>query len=528
MKKNVFYSVMAMFMMLFVASCSQDEIVSVNQPGDGMVRLSVNVSGATPNTRANVKIDGYTMRCIMEILDAENARIGEQKIVTVADDGTAHFEFEKPEGASKYLFWADYTNDEGEANYNTESLQKIGYLAQEDNNLHNNAAMDAFCASVTDVADGVKITLKRPFTRLTIKMDQVDELGLTGLDQISPRIFCGNNFNVATGTVGGAVNLRPTTGETVPALKEGEFVYFCYVFPLPSNNDKESTIKFASATNTEGHTVKISADKMHNLKGNTSVVLVKDEQGGDGGDDSKTTNVDVEIDNSYGQEDVPIGDGEEETPSASFAVGDYINAAGEVVTDAAQAVAVVFHVGAGEGDTPAAYGESFANKTIVGYAVALTNGSRGTFGNGDGTTAFPTLTGDGDFKTWTGFTKTAALEEMIGDFASDAFAKYDTWVAANSLSGENLSPWYIPSFKQLQTFCDLTFGDEANAAFAAKLKDTFTTGVSKWFYISSTIRDDGQFAAATINQQDGTCTTGGANPQPGTSTCIRAIVTIFE
>lgn len=531
MKKNVFYSVMAMFMMLFVASCSQDEVMSVNQPDDGMVRLSVNVSGATPNTRANVKVDGYTMRCIMEILDADNQRIGEQLIEEVADDGTTSFEYNVAdyEGATTYLFWADYLDGDNKSFYSTDNLQAVGYRLNKNVNLFNNAAADAFCAVTEAGASGntVNVTLKRPFTRIAVRTSDVKALGLEGYTTITPSINGANAYNILTEKATGAKTLSLNTGETLTAAT-GELYFFCYVL-TSEDIAKPTTLKFTNSESEE-KSISLTADEVKAMAPNVSVSLTPDKEDPSGPTD-ETVNVDVTIDNEFSGEggtDTPSTGDDEETPSASLAVGDFINANGEKVTSASDAVAVVFYVGIGSGDTPTAYGETYANKTIVGYAVALTNGTRGAFGNGDGSTTFPTLTGDADFSSWTGFTKTAVLEEMIGDFASVAFANYDKWVSENQLTGSNLSSWYIPSFKQLQTFCNLTFGENADAAFAAKLKDTFETGESNWFYISSTIREDGKFAAATINQNAGTCTTGGAEPLPGTSTCIRTVVTIFE
>ena len=69
MKKNFFYSVMAAFTLLFMAACSQEEIISNNGTNGGKVVLSVNVSGATPDTRAVADVQGYVMRCIMEAVD---------------------------------------------------------------------------------------------------------------------------------------------------------------------------------------------------------------------------------------------------------------------------------------------------------------------------------------------------------------------------------------------------------------------------------------------------------------------------
>ena len=536
MKKNFLYSLLAVFGMLF-ASCSQEEIVSTAGTGsnDGMVRLSVNLSNEDFYSRASqsLDVDGYVMRCICQAVNADGTLIEGFNEITSVTNGTASFEFDAPEGVANYLFWADYVegNDytaSKSAFYKAEDLTKVGYRLNRNVNLFNNQAADAFCATVSASAIAGKVTLKRPFARLTVKQSMVEELGLTGLTNIVPTINAGTDFNVATGKTQTKTSVRLNDDETLTALTEGDFYFFCYAFAAPADQTTETTIQFTSATDATGKTLSIEAEDMQTLSSNVSVNLKKDENNPGGGDDS-TINVDVEIDNGYSDEGGSEEPGTDPEPSTELAVGDYINAAGEKVTSASDAVAVVFALGAGANDTPAVYGESYASKTISAYAVALTNGNRGAFGNGDGTTAFPPLTPNDDFTSWAGYKRTAELEAMIGDFASVAFANYDAWVADNVLTGDNLSPWYIPSFKQLETFCNLTFGENADESFAAKLKDSFNTGDSEWFYISSTIRSsDNRFSAATITQNAGTCTFGSANPQPTTSTCIRAVVTIFE
>ena len=520
MKKNLFYSVMALCMAFF-ASCSQEEIVSTNGGGDNKVRLSVNVSGAQPNTRATQSLDveGYVMRCIAQAVNADGTLIdGFSQTVSVVD-GTAHFEFEAPEGAANYLFWADYVSGSdytasNSAFYDAEDLTAVGYRLNQSANLFNNQAADAFCGSVA--ADNItgNVTLKRPFTRLAVRQSQVESMGLTGLTNIIPNINAGTDYNVyskATATKA-SIRLNAEQNETLTALtsdKDADFYFFCYAFAAPADQTTATTIVFNDGTDTNQKTLSIKVEDMQNLTANNSVNLTPENIEGD------KINVDLVIDNGY---DEP-----------TLEVGAYVNANGEPVATAEEAVAVVFALGAGESDTPAAYGTSYENKTISAYAVALTNGNRGAFGNGDGSTAFPTLTPNDDFTSWTGYTRTAELETMIGDFASIAFANYDTWVSNTPLTGDNVSPWYIPTYKQLETFCNLTFGESADADFAAKLKDTFNTGDSNWFYISTTIREsDSRFSAATINQNAGTCEFGSANPQPTTSTCIRAVFTIFE
>ena len=101
MKKNFFYSVMAVFTLLFMAACSQEEIISSNETNGGKVVLSVNVSGATPDTRAVADVQGYVMRCIMEAVDSEGTVIEGTRMVQPVTAGKATFEFEKNADAAQ-------------------------------------------------------------------------------------------------------------------------------------------------------------------------------------------------------------------------------------------------------------------------------------------------------------------------------------------------------------------------------------------------------------------------------------------
>lgn len=539
MKKNFLYSLTALFVMLF-ASCSQEEIVSTADAGmgDNKVRLSVNISDEALISRASQSLDveGYVMRCICQAVNAEGTLIDGFNQVVAVENGKASFEFEAPEGVANYLFWADYvegTDIEAtkSALYNATSLLEVKYNLNKNVKLFNNPAADAFCAVASAANIGGSITLKRPLNRIAIKTSDLEKLGLTGLDIITPSINTIQGYNVLNQTASSAVTCSLNTGETLN-VATGDLAFYCYVFPVNNVVTKNTTIKFTSASDETGKSITLTAAEMQELSSssNNAVYLTPDEdqpvQPGD-----ETVKVDIVIDNEYtgeeGGSEEP-GTEPEDPTTTTWAVGDYVSAAGAKVNTAEDAIAIVFALG-DQGGNAADYGEEYANKVIKAYAVALTNGARGLFGiSKEDTTPFPTLTQNGDFTSWNGFTNTASLETMIGDYASQAFANYDTWVEANQLTGENLSPWYIPSFKQLETFCGLTFGDNADTNFAAKLKDSFTTGTSNWFYISSTVREDGKFAAATINHDAGTCTTGGAEPQPTTSACIRAVVTIFE
>ena len=562
MKKNVFYSVMAMFMMLFVASCSQDEIVSVNQPGDGVMRLSVKVPAATPNTRAVIPVEGYTMRCVMEILDAENNRltisnadgeIGVQYSVNVEmSNGSANFEFVKPEGASKYLFWADYVGGkENISMYETNNgLQNITYARNKNSELFNNLAMDAFCANVTEENIANTVTLKRPLTRIAVRASDVAELGIEGLNLITPQMRSGQGFDVNTGAVSEAANLRTTETEgvleAIPALTEGDFVFFCYVFPAIETETSASTIKFTSESDTEGHALQIPVAAMQTMNDNTSYNLINDEELGGGDEDPTTTTVKVEIDNGYADGTIP-GTGNEPLP---MEVGSYINAEGEVVADAADAVGIVFYLGAMGNDVPGNYPVSLgipdegattrATGDIKGYAVALENVA--TSRQQLNAEAIP----EGFTPTESTLTNgTQAMDAFNTNFAGSAFlTSYNNWVAANPVSGDKISEWYIPTLSQLQSFMGMLFtiGDtQATGSEEFRGMDEFALingvmfdrdPIATVYYVSSSVNTSGNPSGIRINVTDGVinnASAAGLNVVESVQSALcRPMITIFE
>ena len=127
MKKNLFYSLMALFVVLF-ASCGQEEIVSDNGTEiNAPVTISVQAPVNNVFSRAGVTIPtGYTMQCIMQLLNADGNKIGDQVIKPITD-GKVSFTIsvDEQKEVSKALFWAEYVPESGAANkvYNTADLR---------------------------------------------------------------------------------------------------------------------------------------------------------------------------------------------------------------------------------------------------------------------------------------------------------------------------------------------------------------------------------------------------------------------
>lgn len=77
---------MALFVVLF-ASCGQEEIVSDNGTEiNAPVTISVQAPVNNVFSRAGVAIpNGYTMQCIMQLLNADGDKIGDQVTKPVTD-----------------------------------------------------------------------------------------------------------------------------------------------------------------------------------------------------------------------------------------------------------------------------------------------------------------------------------------------------------------------------------------------------------------------------------------------------------
>ena len=526
MKKNFLYSLTALFVMLF-ASCSQEEIVSTADAGmgDNKVRLSVNISDEALISRASQSLDveGYVMRCICQAVNVEGTLIDGFNQVVAVENGKASFEFEAPEGVANYLFWADYvegTDIEAtkSALYNATSLLEVKYNLNKNVKLFNNPAADAFCAVASAANIGGSITLKRPLNRIAIKTSDLEKLGLTGLDIITPSINTIQGYNVLNQTASSAVTCSLNTGETLN-VATGDLAFYCYVFPVNNVVTKNTTIKFTSASDETGKSITLTAAEMQELSSssNNAVYLTPDEdqpvQPGD-----ETVKVDIVIDNEYtgeeGGSEEP-GTEPEDPTTTTWAVGDYVSAAGAKVNTAGEAIAVVFALG-GQNDN-STYAEG---KTVEAYAMSL---NKATNRNIVGTyTDLSLAVTDDVANAYAGLAFSTAIETALGT-ASDAtayqmFNSFFNNSLVEATASENLSEWYIPSLAQLQAALATT-----NADLIAALKAAYT---GNYYCASSTVTAEG-LQGIIYNITDGTSD----SPETigtGASAVVFPVVTIFE
>lgn len=472
MKKSLFNLTMVLCIGLF-ASCSQEEIISGTDGGEETISVSAQLpdnitTRALPEAEAN-----HQLRCILEVWDkAEGGKLITriEKLASEATDGKLQFAFTVP-SATNYqcLLWADFiakeaTGDENptytDKYYNTTSLKAIDFKAT-DAGLFNNASADAFCGVVekNGTSSSLSVTLKRPFTKVTLK-DNSDYL--TGCKSLAPSYQAPSKYDISTGKVAGYTEIAATG--IAPADKT-LFSTFIFASADKQKLDKDITIVFIKDDDTtETKTIKagqISLDQ--NVENNAEANFSADSD----------VTMDVDIDPSFPD------------PNA-LKIGQFVNKDGSVADayNTETTIGIIFAVGAQGDDVADNYGETLKDKTIAGYAMALNGSEAKPFA---AEPSLPTEAQEAALTSFSGIKLTNGILNYITSNEVDAplFTAFGTWKETNTVTGANLSPWYIPSYQQLVTFIGYIYGTpstpkEGDPAFPGNItKNTdFSTAVT--------------------------------------------------
>ena len=159
---------------LVVAGCASTVDEPIVKGGD----VTLTVSTPAPQSRADITVPtGYSMKCVLQLLDENGNKALNQKIVDVVN-GTASFTITSAERAKakKALLWAHYVKNNSSV-YNTSDLKVVTYNTTnfDMTDAALMAAMDAFCGKVESLDDDANVTLTRPFAnvRFTAKNPEV-------------------------------------------------------------------------------------------------------------------------------------------------------------------------------------------------------------------------------------------------------------------------------------------------------------------------------------------------------------------
>lgn len=517
MKKNFIYSLMTLLIVLF-ASCGQEEIVSnggkeINAP----VTISVETPAKNALTRAGVTVpEGYTMQCIMQLLDAEGNTVGSQDIKPV-EGGKVSFTIsvDDQKTVAKALFWAEYVPTTGAKVYDTADLRAVGYnSAIQSFDMTNDALMaacDAFCGKLEAIGNA-SVTLIRPFANVSVKAKNPAAASTATSLEVKYNALSG--YDILTGKC---------SGTTAVVYNNASFnssnSWFSNFFFAPLDVDKFNEEITMTLGNGMDKVIKIPA---RTLPLDANMLVSASFEIGDGQFD-----VDVEVDPDYEE--------------LVMEVGSYINAEGKVVRDAADAVGIVFSMEAIGSDVPANYPTALQGKEIAGYAVAIENvaaGRQALNPNGPVTGLVETVAG-----VTNGTQTTETLLTGIGDVAFKT--AYESWVGTHTLSSENLSAWYIPTLPQLTAFMNtlFTIGETAPTGsqdFRSMSEFEFVIGkmfdrdpINTVNYASSNINGAGNISGVRINVAGGAVTNAQAAGITVTGTGVqsalcRPMITIFK
>lgn len=462
MKKSLFNIAMALCIGLF-ASCSQEEIISQLNDGEETVSISAQLPGNNAHTRALPTVDeNHQLRCILEVWNTAEGGTLITRIEKLASeatvDGKLQFAFTVDKNITyQCLLWADFIDataqTEGNAAYtdkyySTTNLKAIDFKAT-DASLFNNAASDAFCGVVNKngTTTELSVTLKRPFTKVTLKDNStyIDDVTGLGVEYDAP-----SGYNIATGTATSTQNIQATG---LQVKDKTWFSTFIFASVDKQKLDQDITLTVTKKNGTETKKIKggqISLDG--NVENNAEANFAAEED----------VKIDVDV------------DGDMEDPNAPK-IGYFVNKDGSCTEayDANNAIGIVFAVGAKGADTGANYGENFSGKKIYGYAMGLTSVTRSPINQKVDNTLidFPDLTGINTSTDtsapwaaddYNGYKYTQTLEGVFTDEvkASKLITNYTNWKKTNAATGFNLSPWYIPSSRQLADIIGMAYGCE--------------------------------------------------------------------
>lgn len=427
MKKSIF-SLFGLAGLLGMASCSEGIDAPAASEGGKAVTVTVNIPLSDNVSRAVPAIpEGYKLRCVMQLLDAQGTPMADQRVVNEVEAGAedVRFSFIAPaDGYQGAMFWADYVKDlDQDYLYATADLKSVGYNAANVADAFNNDAADAFYGYL--LSGNTSITLQRPFTKITFKCADNSYAAYTTVKVASMAAPTG--FNVVNGSTNG-FDTSLASGDLAVG-SDGQW-FSAYLFV--GNN--------AGATLGEGNNIDLAlsgAEPSLNLtiKGenvpltrNYDITALVSATSGD------ITDITVQFPGGMIDPDKP----------REIEIGDYVNADGtySVAFDAAKAVAIVYAID----DTKA-------------YAFSLDNTSRvKLFGADDAYTGSVAISGDlynGPFTSqyWTDFiTATSSIPSAL----RDAFNEFAT---AHPLTGSSLSAWYTPCPSEMKTIIGLMFND---------------------------------------------------------------------
>ena len=490
--------------------------------GKGDICLTVN----TPvQSRAGLTVpEGYTMRCILQLVDSNGNKVGNQKINTLTSSTTTFtISSEEQTNATTALFWADYLKD-GVSFYNTSDLKSITYNTTTFETSQT-VALDAFCNKLV-LGGGTSVTLYRPFVKVNFIPENTSVVA--GANNLKVVYDAPSNFSVLTSETSSQKQSITLNNTSFDPDVTPWFSTFLFGAAGDAKYDENISIQVSGGTNERTFTIPAgNIDLATNHIVNVGTTLSRDaidlivtiqpgyDDSGNSGNDPDEPTI----------PDTPV------TPAGEFKVGAYIDKDGKVTTNKDNAVAVVFYEGALSSDVISAYPDKYAGKTIKGYAVALNNVSD-----------TPQRIEQSDISSLingsyvNGWQKTAELLRIIGNSCSFA-STYINWKGANSGDNSEIetvtSGWYIPDESQMKVWLDLLYGSSVSSVLKTIFPNSNVMPESKdAVYATSTGFSENNLRTLTVRYGSNTVEETFTDMIDGASAdfllLCRPMLTIFE
>lgn len=244
----------ALAAMLF-ASCSKDNIATSPEVNDtsNLITVGVQLPADMIATRSSdIAIpENHDFRCVMAIYENAGAQIGDQvgeNYYAVASDGAFSFAVEiEDTGYYTALFWADYSNNEGEDTYyNTADLKAVTSMGAPLTPEYK----EAFYVSKSFIKEAAALEIDATLSRAVAKVSIVEKIAdsYAYLSTFSASYDVANTFNVATGTTSGEATTTYTNA-TAEGTEVSTGTTLFYDFLLVDSDDTMGEIAMSFICN---------------------------------------------------------------------------------------------------------------------------------------------------------------------------------------------------------------------------------------------------------------------------------------
>lgn len=442
----------AAFMALAMASCSSELAVNEAQP---TTDIMISVKADAPIAgRAISTVDGYTLTCVMQLLNDGGSIVGTNATSEITAGG-AQFTIKAADidaGASKAIFFAHYVPTAGGSQvYDVTDLTNITYKTTElditDGKLVS--AADAFAGSLTTLTNGASVTLTRPFIQLNLTPYNPE--AAEGATTLTVKYNAYQGYNVLTQAINTSDSEELTFTNTT--FDTGASKWFTSYIFAPSNQSKFD----------QPITMTLGGGKSMNLNINPGDLIPLDA--------NYIVNAGFTINAEEPEQDIEIdvtidGDFVNEPKPAVFEVGAYVDAAGNPTNEKSQAVGVIFATepvsivvsGQTYTDDISKYDGTYTGKKIKGYAIALesTTTKRSSI-NDENVSGLTPTEKEATIVNGTQNTENViAYQGITGSVVANSVGTFRTEKALTAKDSYT-TDWYIPAQPQLQAFSTLLY-----------------------------------------------------------------------